>query len=162
VLFKFLRFYTRADTDSHLDIHRESRSTPWLTNIVFSQAERMGYRRHFIDSRRAIDDDHLPLRAYCEVVFNPPGATPAPAIDQFGWVAMAYVCGVIQMRKQHRSTRPQWLGRKPPGQYQSVGASNPAARNLSGPRASVVKVNPTAITGRVGIRAAEPWNGGEG
>ena len=47
--------------DAHLDIHREAHSTPWLTDIVFSAAQRLGYRRYFLNSPRAIEDDHIPF-----------------------------------------------------------------------------------------------------
>src|SRR6266568_4243642 len=47
--------------DAHLDIRREAHSTQWLTDIVFAQAQRLGYARYFLNSRRAIEDDHVPL-----------------------------------------------------------------------------------------------------
>jgi glutaminyl-peptide cyclotransferase len=47
--------------DAHLDIHRESHSTPWLTDIVFTQAQRLGYGRYFLNSSRTIEDDHVPF-----------------------------------------------------------------------------------------------------
>lgn len=47
--------------DSHLDIRRESHSTPWLTDIVFAQARDLGYRRYFLDSPSSVEDDHLPF-----------------------------------------------------------------------------------------------------
>jgi hypothetical protein len=47
--------------DAHLDIHREAHSTPWLTDIVFSEAQRLGYCRYFLKSPRAVEDDHVPL-----------------------------------------------------------------------------------------------------
>jgi len=99
--------------DRHLNILRESNSTAWLSDAVFRSARALGYGKLFGGGTLPVEDDHLPFRAYCEVMFKPAGARPAPAIDQFGWVAMAYVCGVIQMRKQRRLTRPQWLGRQP-------------------------------------------------
>ena len=46
---------------SHLDIHRESYSTPWLTGIVFTQACSLGYGRYFLNSSRSVEDDHLPF-----------------------------------------------------------------------------------------------------
>ena len=99
--------------DRHLNILRESNSTAWLSDLVFKTARTLGYSKVFSGGTFPVEDDHLPFGAYCEVMFKPAGARPAPAIDQFGWVAMAYVCGVIQMRKQRRLTRPQWLGRQP-------------------------------------------------
>ena len=47
--------------DAHLDIHREAHSTPWLTDVVFAQAQRLGYGRYFLNSPRAIQDDDIPF-----------------------------------------------------------------------------------------------------
>ncbi len=47
--------------DAHLDIRREAHSTPWLTDIVFAQAQRLGYGRYFLNSPRTIEDDHIPF-----------------------------------------------------------------------------------------------------
>jgi len=37
---------------------RESYSTPWLTDIVWSAAARLGYGRVFVNDKAAIEDDH--------------------------------------------------------------------------------------------------------
>ena len=47
--------------DSNLDIHREAGSTPWLTDMVFAAAHRLGYAKYFLDSPTAVDDDHIPF-----------------------------------------------------------------------------------------------------
>ena len=47
--------------DAHLDIHREAHSTPWLSDIVFAQARRLGYGRYFLNSPWPIEDDHIPF-----------------------------------------------------------------------------------------------------
>jgi glutaminyl-peptide cyclotransferase len=47
--------------DANLDIHRDAESTPWLTNVVFSAAHRLGYTKEFLDSPSAADDDHIPF-----------------------------------------------------------------------------------------------------
>ena len=47
--------------DSDLDIHREAGSTPWLTDIVFASAHRLGYAKYFLDAPTAVDDDHTPF-----------------------------------------------------------------------------------------------------
>ena len=47
--------------DSHLVIERDEKSTPWLTDAVFSAAHRLGYQKHFVDSRTAVEDDHIPF-----------------------------------------------------------------------------------------------------
>ncbi len=38
---------------------RESNSTPWLTDIVWSTAARLGYGNVFVNNRETIEDDHL-------------------------------------------------------------------------------------------------------
>ena len=47
--------------DAHLDIHREAHSTPWLTDVVFGEAQRLGYGRYFLNNPNAIEDDHVPF-----------------------------------------------------------------------------------------------------
>ena len=47
--------------DANLDIHRDSNSTPWLTDMIFRTAQRLGYSRHFLDEPMAISDDHIPF-----------------------------------------------------------------------------------------------------
>lgn len=47
--------------DSNLDIHRESGSTAWLTDLVFNAAHRLGYTREFLDSPISVGDDHIPF-----------------------------------------------------------------------------------------------------
>jgi len=47
--------------DSHLVIHREASSTPWLTDLVFTAAHRLGYTREFLDSPSGAGDDHIPF-----------------------------------------------------------------------------------------------------
>ena len=40
---------------------RESNSTPWLTDLVWSTAARLGYGNIFVNSKNAIEDDHIPF-----------------------------------------------------------------------------------------------------
>ena len=47
--------------DAHLDIHREAHSTLWLTDIVFTQAQRPGYGRYFLNRSWPVEDDHIPF-----------------------------------------------------------------------------------------------------
>jgi glutaminyl-peptide cyclotransferase len=47
--------------DTHLDIHRDPNSTPWLTGLVFDAAHRLGYAQEFLDSPYAVGDDHTPF-----------------------------------------------------------------------------------------------------
>jgi Zn-dependent M28 family amino/carboxypeptidase len=46
---------------AHLRIPREYRSTPWLTDLVFNVAQRLGYEKYFVNSQEAVDDDHMPF-----------------------------------------------------------------------------------------------------
>ncbi len=45
--------------DRDLNIRRESNSTPWLTDIVWDAARKLGHQRHFITEAMAVEDDHL-------------------------------------------------------------------------------------------------------
>jgi Zn-dependent M28 family amino/carboxypeptidase len=50
--------------DRDLNIRREAASTPWLTDLVWESARRLGQRVHFLPDARAVEDDHVPfLRA---------------------------------------------------------------------------------------------------
>lgn len=40
---------------------RESNSTPWLTDIIWSVARKMGHGSVFVSAERPIDDDHIPF-----------------------------------------------------------------------------------------------------
>lgn len=44
-----------------LRLKRESYSTRWLTDLVWSTARRIGYEKQFLDDETAIQDDHLPF-----------------------------------------------------------------------------------------------------
>jgi glutaminyl-peptide cyclotransferase len=45
--------------DRNLNIRRESNSTPWLTEIVWDTARRLGYGQHFLPEEMPIEDDHI-------------------------------------------------------------------------------------------------------
>ncbi len=47
--------------DAQLRIPRERGSTPWLTDLVFSVAQRLGYGGYFVNSQDIADDDHRPF-----------------------------------------------------------------------------------------------------
>ncbi len=47
--------------DAHLEIPHESNSTPWLTDLVFSAAHRLGYAKQFPESAGSVGDDHTPF-----------------------------------------------------------------------------------------------------
>jgi len=46
-----------------LTIKREKNSTPWLTDMVWSTAARLGYKNTFVSAETSIEDDHLPFLA---------------------------------------------------------------------------------------------------
>jgi Zn-dependent M28 family amino/carboxypeptidase len=47
--------------DRNLTIRRDSNSTPWLTDIIWAAAGRLGYRTYFLSEQTTILDDHLPF-----------------------------------------------------------------------------------------------------
>ena len=47
--------------DADLDIVRDTNSTPWLLDLIYTAAERGGYQSHFYASQGPIEDDHLPF-----------------------------------------------------------------------------------------------------
>jgi len=50
--------------DRDLNIRRESYSTPWLTDLVWASAGRLGHSAHFLPDAIVVEDDHVPfLRA---------------------------------------------------------------------------------------------------
>jgi Zn-dependent M28 family amino/carboxypeptidase len=50
--------------DRQLAFRREANSTPWLTDLVWGAARRLGHGAHFLPEATFIEDDHIPfLRA---------------------------------------------------------------------------------------------------
>jgi len=47
--------------DRDLGIRREGSSAPWLTDLIWQSANRLGHRRHFLDGVLAVEDDHSPF-----------------------------------------------------------------------------------------------------
>lgn len=47
--------------DADLDVDRDANSTPWLLNVVYEAAKRLGYQSHFFARNNAMLDDHLPF-----------------------------------------------------------------------------------------------------
>jgi Zn-dependent M28 family amino/carboxypeptidase len=47
--------------DADLDILQDENSTPWLEQVVYEAAKRLGYQSHFFLQRTAIGDDHVPF-----------------------------------------------------------------------------------------------------
>jgi hypothetical protein len=44
-----------------LNLKRESQSTPWLTDLVWSTAARLGYGQIFVSESSPVEDDHIPF-----------------------------------------------------------------------------------------------------
>lgn len=47
--------------DADLDIVRDERSTPWLEDLVYEAARRLGYQSYFFAERTEMNDDHKPF-----------------------------------------------------------------------------------------------------
>ncbi|HEV2385723.1 MAG TPA: M28 family peptidase [Candidatus Acidoferrales bacterium] len=47
--------------DANLDIVRDTNSAPWLVDLVWSTAQRLGYGGYFLSSSMPVDDDHMPF-----------------------------------------------------------------------------------------------------
>jgi glutaminyl-peptide cyclotransferase len=47
--------------DAHLSIESERNSTPWLRDIVWEHAHRLGFSKAFTSAPARIDDDHIPF-----------------------------------------------------------------------------------------------------
>ena len=45
--------------DRSLNLRRDTNSTPWLTDIVWSTARRLGHAAHFLDEPFPVEDDHI-------------------------------------------------------------------------------------------------------
>ncbi len=60
---KRIKAFLLADMvgDADLNIERDSNSTPWLEDVVYEAASRLGYQSHFFARTMAVSDDHLPF-----------------------------------------------------------------------------------------------------
>jgi len=47
--------------DADLNIDRNTNGSPWLLDLIYAAAERLGYQSHFYDRQGPIADDHLPF-----------------------------------------------------------------------------------------------------
>ena len=58
-----LKAFLLADMigDADLNIDRDLNSTPWLEDLVYQAASRLGYQSHFFARSQAVDDDHIPF-----------------------------------------------------------------------------------------------------
>ncbi len=60
---KKIKAFLLADMvgDADLNIEHETNSTPWLEEVVYESASRLGYQSHFFARSMAVTDDHLPF-----------------------------------------------------------------------------------------------------
>ena len=60
---KKIKAFLLADMigDADLNIERESNSAPWLEDLVYQAAMKLGYQSHFFARTLEIEDDHLPF-----------------------------------------------------------------------------------------------------
>jgi glutaminyl-peptide cyclotransferase len=47
--------------DADLNIDHDSNSTPWLEDMIYRSAKRLGYQSHFFGRMNTVDDDHKPF-----------------------------------------------------------------------------------------------------
>lgn len=47
--------------DRDLAIRREAGSTPWLVDLIWQAAAKLGHQRHFLPTALAVEDDHAPF-----------------------------------------------------------------------------------------------------
>ena len=87
--------------DANLDIRRESYSTPWLTDLVWASARRLGYGASFRSDAVGVEDDHVPfLRAQVPAVDvididYPPWHTAGDTLEQISPKSLGIVGEVI-------------------------------------------------------------------
>ena len=60
---KNIKAFLLADMigDADLNVDRDTNSTPWLEDMVYQAATRLGYQSHFFARTITIEDDHLPF-----------------------------------------------------------------------------------------------------
>jgi glutaminyl-peptide cyclotransferase len=81
----------------NLRIKRETNSTPWLTDLVWSTAARLGYGNIFVSEQTAIQDDHLAFlkrKVACVDVIDleiPYWHTPQDTLDKISPRSLAIV-----------------------------------------------------------------------
>lgn len=47
--------------DRGLNLRRDTNSTPWLTDIFWAAARKLGHASHFLDEPFPVEDDHIPF-----------------------------------------------------------------------------------------------------
>lgn len=47
--------------DRDLEVRRDTSSTPWLVDLIWNAANRIGHGSTFVETRTAVEDDHVPF-----------------------------------------------------------------------------------------------------
>lgn len=88
--------------DRRLNLRREAASTPWLTDLLWGSARRLGYRAHFLEETLAVEDDHTPfLRAgipsalLIDFDYEPYWHTPEDTLDKLSPRSLQVVGDVL-------------------------------------------------------------------
>jgi glutaminyl-peptide cyclotransferase len=60
---KTIKAFLLADMigDADLNVDRDENSTPWLEEVVYQAASRLGYQSHFFARDNQVTDDHIPF-----------------------------------------------------------------------------------------------------
>ena len=60
---KKIKAFLLADMvgDADLNIERDTNSTPWVEEVVYEAATRLGYQSHFFGRQMEVGDDHVPF-----------------------------------------------------------------------------------------------------
>jgi glutaminyl-peptide cyclotransferase len=60
---KNIKAFLLADmiADADLNVDRDANSTPWLEDLVYEAASKLGYQSHFFRRTIPLEDDHLPF-----------------------------------------------------------------------------------------------------
>ncbi len=87
--------------DRDLTILREQSSTPWLLDLIWQAAARLGHGAHFLPDGSAVEDDHVPfLRAGVPAALlidfdYPPWHTPHDTLDKVSARSLQVVGDVL-------------------------------------------------------------------
>lgn len=88
--------------DRQLDIRRDPSSTPWLTDLLWGSARRLGHRAHFLDETLTVEDDHVPfLKAgipstlLIDFAYDPYWHTPEDTLDKLSPQSLQVVGEVL-------------------------------------------------------------------
>jgi len=87
--------------DRNLGILRDTYSTPWLSDLLWATAARLGHARHFLDMAMGVEDDHAPfvnagVPAALLIDFDyPPWHTADDTLDKVSPRSLAVVGDVV-------------------------------------------------------------------